>query len=285
MQAKLIQVLIRQKPIGYLGFESGIYRFHYLQEIDGHAISPLMPASRMFYESKTLFPVFAQLIDKQLEGLDALSALEKQGHMGLGTLSFVDASRPRLLPRLTLPRETLRGFSSWNAIEEALSSKATVQTVLSNAGFECLMVHTTPSARYPDCMVHPNSRSSANPRELTSLQGVLEKAKASNLNVPEYEVLEQSDTALITRPDIDSLGYRLPAHSLASLAGLTPAQAATIYEQHPRKACLQIAVRAARFYGASEPVVESIQNADALFAHLNPLNHLWKVGGQWVFLP
>lgn len=274
MKTRLLQVICNQKPVGFLGFENGIYRYHYLQDFEAHeAISPLMPTHRMFYESEQLFPVFSQHLAPQTQGHEALSILEMRGHMGLGHLSFVNPSRPRLLPRVTFDRATLMTFGSWKALNKTVTGKGCVSVGLSAGDFGGLCIHTKPGARYPDQIACPNQPRGAS----TALVNLLKTATESGLKTPDFEYLPRSGAVLMTRPDLNALGHKMPMHSLASLAGLTPKQANQLFDlTNGKDLTTQAAARVLRFYGLPETSTQT---------DLNPLNHLWVVGHQVVFLP
>lgn len=283
MKTKLLQIILNQRPIGYLGFETGLYRFHYLDQFAPEfSISPLMPTHRTFYESSSLFAVFAQYVNIGTEGHECLLQLEKQGHMGFGHLSFVNTARPRVLPRVSIDHEWIDQQHGFEQVKNVLTAKGAVSVVFSNTGLEGLCVHIQSNSRYPDQIVCPDTKTKIHGFTTSKL---LERAACFGLKTPEFERQPRANLVLIKRPDLDSLGQRLPCHNLGSLAGLSPSQANSISVQFGHEVCVQMTQRILRFIGQPKSILDELTHASDMFVNLNPLNHLWLIGRQVFFLP
>lgn len=119
-----------------------------------------------------------------------------------------------------------------------------------------------------------------------SLKERLEEANEHGLRTPHYEVLTESNSILMERPNLNALGHKLPMHRLASLMGLSTEQAQIVFEKSKdNKNTLQAAVRVLRLFKQPTEVVNAIVKAGDFFDEINPLTHLWLIGGQLKFLP
>ena len=110
----LLQVFNRGQPCGWLGQHAGGFWFHYNSASAQQPwLSLLMPPSQNFYQSNTLFGVFAQHLPTP-QGVAWLQQFYPHVHLGplellalagantLGSLSFANPDAPLVQPRIVL---------------------------------------------------------------------------------------------------------------------------------------------------------------------------------------
>lgn len=260
MSPKLLLVYVGGKPSGCLGYEDGVYRFHYSStRADQIPVSRLMPCSRTFYESPSLFPVFAQHLPvganrdwlvsrlniKNLsEGAQNMSLLAASGYNGIGHCGFVNADAPSLKPRYTVnPMLLLKAadsravFMDWrNKYGEQGMGVGGGCDVDSGEGNLVLLLNTKPAWPVPNVLAVLNGNDiSGNGLNGNDINGNhsndseysiqrraqhLSLMKEAGVLCPTFELSNDEHALLLERHDLNAKGQRMPVESLASLCGL-----------------------------------------------------------------
>lgn len=281
---KMLQVSLAQRPCGMLGFESGLYRFHYSSSAPAQSIHPLMPASRVFYESPNLFPVFEQCLpvgfSQSMGGGAALKALETLGQAHWQALAFANPDSPRLVPRYVVNLQELLlandGLAVWQRWANTLGPHAQLPGTCPT-----LRVHTREglpnSLRADHCLL-------ANPDATApNLQATAERlAQASKVGVwcPGWRFSACKQVLVL---DVRNMPGSV--HRLAGLSSMPPTQAA---ELHPGTQWL-LAKRIVGVFGGPNHLLTLINFekacAGAGLVDTNPLLRLGLAKNSLVFMP
>ncbi|MDH4395576.1 MAG: HipA N-terminal domain-containing protein [Limnobacter sp.] len=238
MSPKLLLVYVAGKTSGWLGYEDGMYRFHYSSSrADQTPVSRLMPCSRTFYESPSLFPVFAQHLPVGVnrewlvshlnirhlnDGAQNMSLLAASGYNGIGNCGFVNADAPSLKPRYTVNPRLLLQASDSRAVFMDWRNKYGEQGMgVGGNGSEdnnlCLLLNTKPAWPVPNVVAVLGGTENSIQKKVQHLSLV----KEAGVLCPTFELSNDGRVLVLERHDLNAKGQRMPVEGLARLCGLS----------------------------------------------------------------
>jgi hypothetical protein len=255
-----------------------------------------MPCTRTFYESSTLFPVFAQHlpvganrewlvnflgIQNLSKGAQDMSLLAASGYNGMGHCGFVNADAPSLKPRYTVnplqllqARDSQQVFMDWRNKYGAQGMG--VGASCGHGDSLCLLLNTKPAWPVPNVLavLGSNSEWVKNRAQHLSLM------RDAGVLCPMYECSQDGRVLLLERHDLNAKGQRLPVESLASLCGL--GGSVTEYSNHLNDLNTQylIAERVLKVFSVRfEQDLNALKRLK-LLPGIRPLDDLCFVGDQ-----
>lgn len=113
---QVLQVFNSGRPCGWLGHTAAGFWFHYSSNsLQQNWVSLLMPPRINFYQSRELFPVFAQHLPQSVsrDPRQALAWLEHYQGNHLGSLSFANPDQPVIRPLLRSPADVQPGQTAF----------------------------------------------------------------------------------------------------------------------------------------------------------------------------